>query len=70
MSEPVDEGGETGRPVVGDRAGTPRWVKVSLIIAAVLVLVVAVALLFGGDHGPGRHPAPQGSGDASVAEYR
>ena len=34
---------------------TPRWVKISLIIAAVLLLVVLVALLAGGNHGPGRH---------------
>ncbi|MBI4203331.1 MAG: hypothetical protein HY532_09500 [Chloroflexi bacterium] len=42
--------------------GTPRWVKVSGIIAIVLVLVVAIVLFAGGgpgDHGPGRHtPSP------------
>ncbi len=38
--------------------GTPRWVKVSWIIAAVIVLVILAALLFGGDHGPGMHDAP------------
>ena len=37
---------------------TPRWVKVSWIIAAVIVLVVVAALLFGGEHGPGMHGAP------------
>ncbi len=42
--------------------GTPRWVKVSGIIALVLVLLVVVMLLFGGgNHGPGRHMP---SGDA------
>ena len=40
-----------GRP----RAATPRWVKVFGLIALMLVLVVIVLLLAGGDHGPGRH---------------
>jgi hypothetical protein len=34
----------------------PRWVKISLIVAAVLVvLLVAGMLIGGGQHGPGRH---------------
>jgi hypothetical protein len=34
----------------------PRWVKVFLIIAAALVvLMVALMLVSGGQHGPGRH---------------
>jgi hypothetical protein len=34
----------------------PRWVKLSLILAAVLVLVVVIAMLIaGGGHGPSRH---------------
>lgn len=34
----------------------PRWVKVSAIGVGVVVLVVVAAMLiFGGDHGPGRH---------------
>jgi hypothetical protein len=37
---------------------TPRWVKVSGLIALLLVLLVGFLLLTGG-HGPGRHaPAP------------
>lgn len=37
--------------------GLPRWVKVSGLIAAVLVVVFVAAQLLGvgGDHGPGRH---------------
>jgi hypothetical protein len=36
--------------------GTPRWVKVSGLIAlAVLVAFVVVLLVGGGEHGPGRH---------------
>lgn len=39
------------------RAGMPRWVKVSLIVVAALVLVFVIAKVTGagGDHGPGRH---------------
>lgn len=37
--------------------GAPRWVKISGIIAIVLVLLVIAALVtgVGGPHGPGRH---------------
>ena len=36
--------------------GPPRWVKVSAIVTGVLILVViAVMLLTGGEHGPARH---------------
>jgi hypothetical protein len=35
--------------------GMPRWVKVSAIVTIVLVALVVVMLLVGGDHGPGRH---------------
>jgi hypothetical protein len=45
--------------VGADRASPPRmprWVKLSLIVAAVLVLaVVIVMLIAGGGHGPSRH---------------
>lgn len=45
----------------GSTAGTPRWVKVSAVIALlVLVLFVVVLLVGGGEHGPGRH-SPGGS---------
>ncbi len=43
--------------------GTPRWVKVSGIIAFVLVLLVVVMLVIGGgSHGPGRHTPSGGAG--------
>jgi hypothetical protein len=42
----------------GSRPGTPRWVKVFVIIAAVVILVFLILLLAGNDHGPGRHPGP------------
>ena len=37
--------------------GTPRWVKVFGIVAAILVLLFVVMLLVGGGHGggPGMH---------------
>ena len=42
--------------------GTPRWVKVFGIIAIfVVLLVVAMMLIGGGEHGPARHTP---SGDA------
>lgn len=40
---------------------TPRWVYVFAIIAIVLVLLLVVQILMGGNHGPGRHTL---SGDA------
>jgi hypothetical protein len=39
----------------GLAAGTPRWVKVSGIIALAVLLLLIVLLLVGGNHGPGRH---------------
>ncbi|HEX6288388.1 MAG TPA: hypothetical protein VFZ66_04315 [Herpetosiphonaceae bacterium] len=43
--------------------GTPRWVKVFVIVVAVVVLLfVIMAFAFGGNHGPGRHMPPAGAG--------
>jgi hypothetical protein len=40
----------------GRREGTPRWVKIFGIVAAVIAVLFAVSLLVGGGgHGPGRH---------------
>lgn len=48
-----------GKVFPHDRGGgydaTPRWVKILAMVAAVLVLLAAVMLLSGGNHGPGRH---------------
>jgi hypothetical protein len=38
-------------------SGTPGWVKVAAIITLVLAVLLVVAILAGGDHGPGRHTA-------------
>jgi hypothetical protein len=38
--------------------GVPRWVKLSVLIVGALILVVVVLALtrvLGGEHGPGRH---------------
>ena len=55
--------GATTEPEREAPTGMPRWVKISLIIALVLVLLFVVAKITGagGDHGPGRH----GRGDAT-----
>jgi hypothetical protein len=44
--------------------GTPRWVKVSGIIALVLALLVGIIHFTGaaGTHGPGRHLPSGGAG--------
>lgn len=57
----MSERGTEERHGAGDRAQPtrlPRWVKVFLIVAVALVLLaVGVALVVGGEHGPGRHQA-------------
>lgn len=37
--------------------GMPRWVKISAVVAGVLILLFLVLRLsgMGGEHGPGRH---------------
>ena len=58
----------------GEIGGMRRWVKVALIVVAVVALLfVAVALTGGsGGHGPGRHGGSAGSGGGTspaVAEH-
>ena len=49
-AEPSTETAEAEHP------GLPRWVWVTGLFVAVLVLaVIAAMLLLGGEHGPGRH---------------
>lgn len=63
MADPTAQS-DTG--AVSDRQsppGTPRWVKVFAVIAVLAVVMVAVMLLTGGNHGPGRHS----SGNAGAA---
>ncbi len=54
---------EADRP--GTEPGTPRWVKISWIIAAIVVVLILAALLFGREHGPGMHSAPSNPGHMS-----
>ena len=63
MNESLDThagGEETPMANRPPQPGTPRWVKVFGIIVIVL-LVVAMMFIGGGEHGPGRHTP---SGDA------
>ena len=55
-NENVDEGARQG-PGPANRPNMPGWVKVSLIIVAVLIVVFVVLNLtgIGGQHGPSRH---------------
>jgi hypothetical protein len=46
------------RPGDGPDTGMPRWVKVSLIIAILLVVALVVSFLAGVQHGPGLHTPP------------
>jgi hypothetical protein len=48
-------------------AGVPRWVKIFVITTLALVLLmVVVMLLAGGQHGPGRHLSAAGFDGGSV----
>ena len=40
-----------------ERTGVPRWVKISLVVAAIVALLVVVMILAGGGHSPRRHGA-------------
>ncbi|MFC4711755.1 hypothetical protein [Planococcus dechangensis] len=45
---------------------TPRWLKVfGLIAIALILLVIAIMLFGGGNHGPGRHS----SGDEATQQF-
>jgi hypothetical protein len=65
MAEPPpypEPGDDTGvRPSRGP-TGMPRWVKVFIIVAIVLVLALLVSWLLGLQHGPGLHSPPGSSG--------
>ena len=49
--------------------GTPRWVKLSAIVAVVVIVLVGIMLLAGGGpggHGPGRHSPSGDPGDRTA----
>lgn len=54
--------------------GTPPWVKMSAIVAGVLVLLVVILLLAGGGpgrHGPARHTSSgDGAGQTQPGDRR
>jgi hypothetical protein len=53
---PNDSGdGPRGEPDRASPPGTPRWVKLFAIIAAVVVVAIVILALAGGEHGPSRH---------------
>lgn len=51
---PSPDTGAAG-PDRASTSSTPRWVKVAGIIALAVILLLAILLLSGGNHGPGRH---------------
>ena len=54
-STPSSEAGADSTP---SHPGLPRWVKVSALVLATLVVALIIAMLLtGGDHGPARHGA-------------
>ena len=59
-----ETGNDTGVGPGREYPGIPRWVKVSGLIALVLVLLVVVMMVagVGGQHGPGRHMPSGGAG--------
>jgi hypothetical protein len=62
MADPPSYPERDARADRGPTAGTPRWVKVSGIIALAVVLLLIIVLLTGGNHGPGRHASSRGVG--------
>jgi hypothetical protein len=56
-----DTDDDTGRPATG----MPRWVKVFLIIAIVLILGFIITRILGVQHGPGLHTPPGGDHTSS-----
>ena len=63
MTEPPPEPADTGTGPDGpSSAGMPRWVKVSGLIALVVLLLFLALLLTRGPHNPGRHFSSDGRG--------
>ena len=69
MTDPHDDGVRPAHDGDGP-PGVPRWVKLSGIAVAVLILLLIVVMLVsGGEHGPGRHGsgAPAGGPEPAAA---
>jgi hypothetical protein len=56
--------------MVDSNAGTPRWVKISLVITALLVVLLLALLVFGEGHGPKRHMPSRSQGGSSMTSTR
>ncbi|GAA1439298.1 hypothetical protein [Nocardiopsis tropica] len=54
----------------GSLPSTPRWVKVSVIIVGVLILLAVILKLtgLGGEHGPDRHTGAGDTPSTSVTQ--
>lgn len=61
--DPTDQPAGPGRP---EYAARPAWVRWLVIVAVALLVVVVLALLVGGEHGPGRHMS-QSTGSGAEA---
>jgi hypothetical protein len=69
MAEQLDSmaDDEGGGAAAGSEAGMPRWVKVSAVLGVVAALLVAALVLVGGgEHGPGRHLPSGGDEPESI----
>ena len=66
--DPQSPAGETtsGVPNRDAPPATPRWVKIFGIVALVLIVIVVLAMLLGGNHGPGRHGGALPTGGATA----
>lgn len=52
-------------PGADARHRRPVWVKGFLIAGVVLAVIIVLALVTGGNHGPQRHQPDQGSGQSA-----
>lgn len=46
-------------------SSTPRWVKGFGIVVLIVIVLAAIVLLTGGEHGPGRHLPPASATEAA-----
>lgn len=66
----TDESDDTTNTEPNDVHHTPRWVKISGIVAIAVVVVFVILQLTGlaPEHGPGRHGADKAEKESSQAE--
>ncbi len=72
MADPAPDAGADPMVDPAPASGMPRWVKVSLIIVAVVILTFVILKIagVGGEHGPGRHMGGSGTSSSSVPGHR